>query len=174
MLPLAERGYKVIAIELDSVALYGGTVRLPGGDEKHSLGLVERLRLEGLQDAVTVISEDFLQRSSPILLCDAIFTSCSWHYSRNHSTPLASFVQRLQERVNPGGIFCAEYMMPVEKRHEGIEHYAKEGQIGKLFCEGWMVTEQFYTPKFVEKGHVHNLQDHYHRMGFILAARVHA
>ena len=171
VLPLALRGYRVVAIELDQTALFGGPIESPDGSENQSLGLVERLRLEGLQEVVTVVAEDFLQSPPPASQSDAIFTSCSWHYSRNHWRPLASFVQKMQQRVKPGGIFCSEYMMPVEQKHDKIEHYPKEGQIEAMFGEGWTVLEQFYTTNFLEKGHAHNLQDHYHRMGFMLATR---
>ena len=171
MLPLAASGFQVVAIEPDEIALLGGVVEMPDGSHTHSLGLQERLKQEGIEHKVTVIAKDLLQIPSSFPQSDAIFTSCSWHYSCNHSVPLLYFIRKMQSLVTPGGLFCAEYMMPVEAKHEESEHYAREGEIEKLFGSGWITLEQFYTSVFLEKAHVHNLHDHYHRMGFILAQK---
>ena len=77
----------------------------------------------------------------------------------------------MQAIVEEGGIFCAEYMMPCEPRHEGKEHYLREGELRKYFANDWEVLEEFYTVPFAEKAHVGNLVDHIHRMGFFMAKR---
>lgn len=86
VLPLAAAGYRVIAIEKDPFALHGGEVSLPGDTTAHALGLTDRLKREGLDNQVQVIEQDFLQSDLPEAGCDAVWTSCSWHYSANHHT----------------------------------------------------------------------------------------
>ena len=48
----------------------------------------------------------------------------------NHARPLAEFIGAMSRLCRPhGGVFGAEYMMPVEPRHFTIEHYPGEGQV---------------------------------------------
>lgn len=170
VLPLAADGWKVIAIERDPVAVHGGEVMYPDGPGTMP-GLLARAYQDGLEPKITIMDRDFRNLDLP-LQCAVVFTSCSWHYSLNHNTPLEQFVCSMQEAVSRGGIFCAEYMMPVEDRHVAIEHYLEEGQLAKYFpATDWNIRLQFYTDTFLELAHVGNLTDHWHRMGFILAER---
>ncbi|WP_405809279.1 SAM-dependent methyltransferase [Streptomyces sp. NBC_00210] len=171
VLPLAAAGYRVIAIERDPFALHGGEVRLPGDTNAHAMGLIDRLKLEELYDRVQVMEEDFLQAESPETRCDAVWTSCSWHYSANHRRPLADFVARMQSLVRVGGLFGAEFMMPVEQRHCFVEHYTSPEKLGSWFATNWDVLLTLRTSEFTERPHVGQFQDHTHRMGLLLAAR---
>ncbi|MFJ2645808.1 class I SAM-dependent methyltransferase [Streptomyces sp. NPDC087420] len=170
VLPLAAAGYRVIAVERDPLALHGGEVHLPGDKRAHTTGLVDRLKLEAVYDRVQVVEEDFLQAEPLGMLCDAVWTSCSWHYSANHRSPLAEFVTRMQAMVRPGGLFGAEFMMPVEQRHHGIEHYTSPEKLRRHFIGDWDVLLTLRTNEFTERAHVGRLQDHTHRMGLLLAA----
>lgn len=171
VLPLAAAGYRVVAVERDPFALHGGEVQLPGDTNAHAMGLIDRLKLEALYDQVQVVEEDFLQAESPQAHCDAVWTSCSWHYSANHHRPLADFVTRMQSLVRVGGLFGAEFMMPVEHRHYLIEHYTSPEKLGSHFAADWNVLLTLRTNEFTERAHVGQLQDHTHRMGLLLAAR---
>lgn len=170
VLPFAETGWNVAAIEVDRTALYGGLVKFPGIGQQEISGLVRRLCLEGLKQQVEIINDNFLTCNLPSS-CSAIFTSCSWHYSRNHHHPVREFIERMRAVVARGGIFCAEYMMACEPQHEGKEHYLKEGELRRYFANNWEVLDEFYTVPFAEKAHVGNLVDHIHRIGFLLARR---
>lgn len=170
VIPLAEAGWGVIAIEVDKTALYGGYVEIPIIGRQKMMGLTGRLRIENLEQHIEIINADFLTCNLSSL-CFGIFTSCSWHYSRNHNRPLGEFIKRMQAVVAEGGIFCAEYMMPCESRHKAKEHYLKEGELRKHFENNWEVLEEFYTVSFTESAHVGNLVDHIHRMGFFMARR---
>jgi hypothetical protein len=172
VLPLAEKGYHVKAIELDETALKGGSINLPSGEVGEMLGLRRRLDKEGLTDKVEIFASDFLNEAFVIPSTDAVFTSCSWHYSCNHVKPLENFIHKMQTGVNSDGIFCAEYMMPVEEKHYHSEHYVQEGKLHSMFNNGWLIIEEFYTEPFVEKAHVGNLTDHWHRMGFFMATKL--
>lgn len=169
VIPLALRGYRVLAIEPNRMALDGGTVELPGHIPGEMLGLRRRLASEGLAGCVTVLERNLFDLS-PLQPCDAVWTSCSWHYSINHGRSLREFTDRLQALCRPGGLLGAEFMMPVEPRHEAIEHYLDEGEIRRYFV-GWDVLWETYTPPFVEAPHVEQLEPHTHRMGLVIARR---
>jgi hypothetical protein len=134
-------------------------------------GLRKRLADEGLAEHVQIVQADLLTVSESTKPVDAVWTSCSWHYSVNHSRPLADFIRVMRNLCRPaGGVFGAEYMMPVEPRHFAIEHYLSEG-LARAFLPGWQVDWETYTPPFVEAPHVEKLTEHVHRMGLIIATR---
>src|SRR3981081_3295894 len=89
VLPLAAAGYHVIAIERDPLALHGGDVRLPGDVGSHAMGLIDRLKREDLWDRVQVLERDFLGPEPLDVRCDAVWTSCSWHYRAHTRRPPA-------------------------------------------------------------------------------------
>ncbi|MET9398509.1 SAM-dependent methyltransferase [Kitasatospora sp. NPDC002965] len=171
VLPLAAAGYRVIAVERDPLALHGGEVHLPGTAHAHATGLIDRLRLEDLYDRVQVVEQDFLGSEPLDRLCDAVWTSCSWHYSVNHRRPLAEFVARMQFLVRADGLFGAEFMMPVEARHHLVDHYTSPEKLSRHFTGAWNVLLTLRTAEFTERAHLGRLQDHTHRMGLLLAAR---
>ncbi|MFD4857144.1 class I SAM-dependent methyltransferase [Streptomyces atratus] len=174
VVPLAAAGYRVIAIERNPIALHGGEVQLPGDKTGHAVGLIDRLKHEGLYDRVQVVEDDFLAAEPAATRCDAVWTSCSWHYSANHHQPLGEFVNRMQRLVRPGGLFGAEFMMPITQRHHMLEHYTSPERLRQYFIGDWDVLLTLRTNEFAEQAHVGQLQDHTHRMGLLLAARASA
>ncbi|MFD7866245.1 class I SAM-dependent methyltransferase [Streptomyces sp. NPDC059783] len=171
VVPLADAGYRVIAIERDPLALHGGEVQVPGGGAGHAMGMIERLTQDGLHDRVQVVEDDFLASEPVTAPCDAVWTSCSWHYSANHHRSLGEFVDRMQRLVRPGGLFGAEFMMPLTQRHHVLEHYTSPERLRRYFTGDWDVLLTLRTDEFTERGHVGQPQDHNHRMGLLLAAR---
>lgn len=171
VLPLAEAGYDIIAVENDFKALHGGQVLLPTTGLAYAPGLVERLDIAGLDRRVRIEATDFLEADPADLTADAVWTSCSWHYSANHRRPLTEFVERMQHLVRPGGLFGAEFMMPVDERHHRIEHYTTPDKLAELFdSHTWDVLLTLRTDPFTEHAHVEQLHDHTHRMGVLIAA----
>ncbi|MET7637330.1 SAM-dependent methyltransferase [Streptomyces sp. NPDC005438] len=140
-------------------------------DQAHAWGLIDRVKLEELHERVQVVEDDFLEGEPLDLRCEAIWTSCSWHYSANHHRPLGEFVDRMQRMVSPGGVFGAEFMMPVERRHHMIEHYTSPERLHHHFLGDWEVLLTLHTDRFTERPHIGRLQDHTHRMGLLIAAR---
>ncbi|WP_228540325.1 class I SAM-dependent methyltransferase [Nocardia sp. XZ_19_369] len=172
VLPLAEDDHPVIAIESDPVALNGGEVLLPVSGIASAPGLVGRLKDAGLDELVRVVCADFLDTAPGQVAADAVWTSCSWHYSANHKRPLGEFVTRMQQLVRPGGVFGAEFMMPFEYRHEYVEHYTTPDQLARYFApDEWTVLLRLQTEVFTERAHVGQLRDHKHRMGLLIAKR---
>ncbi|MFM9608065.1 class I SAM-dependent methyltransferase [Streptomyces niveiscabiei] len=171
VLPLAAAGYRVIAVERDPFTLHGGEVSLPGDSKAHAAGLIDRLQKEELSDRVQVIEEDFLTAGLAEACCDAVWTSCSWHYSANRHRPLADFVGRMQSLVRQGGLFGAEFMMPVEQRHTLVEHYTSPERLARHFGGDWDVRLTLRTGEFIERPHRGQPHEHTHRMGLLIAAR---
>ncbi len=171
VVPLAAAGYRVIAIERDPLALHGGEVCLPGDVTTYAMGLVARLKHEGLQDKVQVVERDFLAAAPCNGSCDAVWTSCSWHYSMNRRRSLAEFVGYMQRLVRPRGLFGAEFMMPTEESHFLTEHYTSPEKLSRHFTDGWTILLTLRTSEFTEHAHVGQLHDHAHRMGLLIAVR---
>ncbi|WP_194838806.1 bifunctional 2-polyprenyl-6-hydroxyphenol methylase/3-demethylubiquinol 3-O-methyltransferase UbiG [Nocardia sp. XZ_19_369] len=171
VLPLAEAGYNVVAIEKDPLALYGGEVLLPVSGLGYTPGLVERVKDADLQHSVRIVAEDFLDCDPADLAAEAVWTSCSWHYSANHRRPLVEFITHMQRLVRPGGVFGAEFMMPVQEQHHRIEHYTTPDSLASYFGDAWDVLLTLQTDPFVERAHIGQLHDHTHRMGMLIASR---
>ena len=173
VLPLAARGWEVTAVDVDAAAIHGGCVTLPGGEVVRSPGLIERVSKAGFSERVEAIEADFRDLSFGPRF-DVVFTSCSWHYSLNANHPVSTFVEAMVAAVKVGGIYCAEYMMPVHVEHFAGDRYLVEGQLRHYLSRpNWTILEEFYTPPFVEAGHVGAREDHVHRMGFLMARRKH-
>lgn len=137
----------------------------------YRVSMIERLKQEGLHDRVHVVEEDFLASEPDAAPCDAVWTSCSWHCSANHHRPLGEFIDSMQRMVRPGGLFGAEFMMPLTQRHHVLEHYTSPEKLRRYFIGDWDVLLTLRTNEFTEQAHVGQLQDHNHRMGLLLAAR---
>ncbi|GII22836.1 class I SAM-dependent methyltransferase [Planosporangium mesophilum] len=171
VLPLARRGIRVLAVERDPLALNGGQIALPGQMGSTMPGLRQRLAVEGLSSFVEIVESNLLDMQAPAQLFDAVWTSCSWHYSVNHSRPLADFIATMAALCRPHrGLLGAEYMMPVEPRHLSIEHYPEQGEVRRLFRD-WRIDWEAYTVPFLEAPHVEQFTEHIHRMGLIIATR---
>ncbi|HEV7899253.1 MAG TPA: class I SAM-dependent methyltransferase [Planosporangium sp.] len=171
VLPLARRGIRVLAVERDPLALNGGQVTLPGQMGSTMPGLRQRLAAEGPSSLVEIVENNLLDMAAPAQPVDAIWTSCSWHYSVNRSRPLADFIMAMIALCRPhGGLLGAEYMMPVEPRHLSVDHYPEQGEVRRFF-RGWRIDWETYTVPFLEAPHVEQLTEHVHRMGLIIATR---
>ena len=155
VLPLARKGLTVTAVDIDSEALLEG-----------EQSLRQRASMQGLADRVNCQHGDI--RDMFVGDHDAVWTSCSWHYSRNFDRPLSSFIDALKSHVRPNGIFGAEYMMPVDLRHVEVVHYLEPGEVWG-FLPDWTRLWDAYTTVYREEPHPGQPEPHVHRMGFIMA-----
>lgn len=172
VIPLAEKGWNISAIDIDKDSLYGGKIESPNGIVIPIPGILSRLKERNLEDYVKVYNENFMAWEIDRKY-HAIFTSCSWHYSLNHDVPLINIIEKMQSVLGKNGIFCAEYMMPCEEWHYSVEHYVKKNQLKTYFPHNqWEILECFYTDVFEESAHVGNVKDHKHRMGFFIAKKL--
>ena len=154
VLPLVRYGARVTAIECDRDAVEG---------------LRQRLTTERLTDSVEIITGDVLDLVE-FGVHDAVWTSCSWHYSRNHRRPVTEFIAGLERLCSRSGLLGAEYMMPIEPQHEQVEHYIPEGRL-RGYLPGWDPIWETYTPVFDEAPHPCQPHTHQHRMGLFIGRR---
>lgn len=168
VLPPARRGHKVLAIDIDEVALYGGyKTGLLG--ETYMPGLVSRLRTENLSDRVEVVLGDYFE-THPTRKFHAVFTSGAVQYSRNQKHSMSHMVSCLQDSVKGGGFFYADYMLPMEEMYKGRDNYPAKHRWSEFFIkDGWRIIYNRVLPPQFEKAHVDKPVDHYHHWGHILA-----
>jgi SAM-dependent methyltransferase len=168
VVPLAEMGYEVVAIERDQLAVDGGAAPGPAGAlEWRIAGLRKRLAAEGLAGDVDIRVCDLFELDT-VPACDAVWTSCSWHYSVNHGRPMQAYIDHMTALLRPGGLFGAEYMMPMDLRDYEIEHYLDEGEVRDYLKAADVLWEVASAP-FIEAPHLGQPEPHSHRMGFVLA-----
>jgi hypothetical protein len=77
----------------------------------------------------------------------------------------------MQRLVAPGGLFVAEYMMPIRPSDVAEERYLRAGELRRMFDEEWSVQEDWRTGPYDEGPHVDNPVRHRHEMGYFAALR---
>ena len=170
VLPLARRGHSVVALDVDTVALFGGAKKGPSG-KVAVIGLTERLRRERLRHLVTIQHADYTTVTPTA--SHGVFTSGSIHYSRNLAVPVAKLMERIKPFVRPHGYLYIDYMLPVEARHASRQNYLRRGELRKYFqASDWRILMDQVRPRFIERAHVDNPVDHYHQLGYFLAQRL--
>lgn len=139
VLPAAKRGFKVLAIDIDRVALYGGVIPLHGKDIE-VMGLTNRLKVEGVEKQVTVVCDDsfaYNRRGS----FSGVFTSGSIHYQNNSQYPLSQIINNLQSYVAPGGLLVMEYIHLSDENNNPLRHFVTGKEVMRFFPKAeWKVT----------------------------------
>jgi hypothetical protein len=170
VLPAARRGHSVLAIDIDEIALYGGTKLGPTGAVQ-MLGLSERLRREHLSQRVSIVHEDFVEYRSAKRF-HAVFTSGAVQYSRNMKHSLEEIVRKLKTYVGEHGYIYVDYMLATEEKHRRRDNYPTKEIWSNFFeAEGWQVIYNRVLPPLFEAAHVDNPVDHYHHWGHLLAQK---
>lgn len=198
VMPFLRCGMKVVAYDLDDIAINGGMKEFPiereeiieteyihnpdrnpiyvkvPSEEREILGLKRRVELEKLTDNLSVVMDNFY-KNPPTKTFDAVFTSCSIPYPCNFDMPISHIIDVIQKSVAPGGYVYMDYMMPLEDCHTWRpEHYLRRGEMEKFFdSEEWRIIclHEMKNPIF-EAAHVDRPEDHFHRFGYILAERL--
>ncbi len=193
--PFLRAGIKVCGFEIDQTALHGGEKVVPDREgvvnakpymksavkvgtmpckskTTYCHGLLHRLAREKLTGLFTLYERDFFHTETAQRF-SAVVTSCSIQYKCNRDLSLEQAVGKLQRVVEKDGYLLADYMMPLEDRHEWKPSvFARTGQMRKLFDKGWTVISnvEMKYPVF-EAAHVDRPEDHFHRFGYILAQK---
>ncbi|MGH3932978.1 MAG: class I SAM-dependent methyltransferase [Pseudonocardiaceae bacterium] len=157
VLPLAERGIQVVALDVDKNSLLSGQGSLKWRADNC-----------GLSSSIACVHGDMLEVDLGEF--DAVWTSCSWHYSRNFGRPLADYIDAMKRHIRRSGIFAAEYMMPVDVKHVQVEHYIEPGEVWG-FLRSWERLWDAYTTAYEEAPHPGQDFPHVHRMGFCVARK---
>lgn len=170
VLPAARRKFNVLAVDIDSVALYGGAKEGVGGQVTMP-GLVARLEAEGLSSQVKVLCADFTElKPEPM---DAVFTSGSIQYSCNMPKTADALLQAALGFVRPGGLFYIDYMLPYEVKYIGRPNCPDAAWWRQKAAElnDWTVMHHRVLQPTRDIAHVEYPVDHYHQWGHLLMRR---
>jgi SAM-dependent methyltransferase len=170
VLPAARRGFRVLAVDVDPVALYGGPKPGIGGDV-YMPGLVARLKAEGLSGKVHVVCGDF-SRIGP-RPSGAVFTSGAIQYSYNLPSTADYLLDAVLRFVASHGLIYIDYMLPYERKYAGRPNCPNaewwRERIGEL--NGWQVLYHRILPPTRDAAHVEFPIDHFHQWGHLLMRR---
>lgn len=170
VVPAARQGLRVVAIDVDDVALFGG--HKPGltGDV-YMPGLAARLRTEGLTDRVSVVHENFM--SLPAHESDAVFASGAFQYSFNSTHTAEELLEAAMQFVAPRGLFYVDYMLPFEAKYKGRPNCPDADwwrtKIANL--RGWDVLHHRVLPPVPDIPHVEYPEPHSHQWGHLFLRR---
>jgi hypothetical protein len=167
VLPAARKGHKVLAIDIDHVAIFGGNKVGPNGNILMP-GLISRLNTENLTKYVEVACQDFVE-FSPASKQHAVWTSGAINYSFNLKHSISSVIESIKRYVVKKGFIYFDYMMPFEPSHFERVNYFKEGELVKYFNESnWKVIYDIAAKRpQLELAHVDLPTDHYHKWGHL-------
>lgn len=169
VLPAARRGFQVLALDIDPVALYGGVITV-GENKTEVMGLVERLRREGLADRVTVVNEDYVTYA-PESPYSGVFTSGSVHYQENSRHSLANILRSIQSYVTPRGVLDMEYIHVSESNNNPDRYYLTRAEVAQFFLRNeWVVTSN-KRKTYIEAPNPRNPQTHCITWGRLYAQR---
>jgi SAM-dependent methyltransferase len=170
VLPAARRGHHVLGIDVDEIALFGGTKLGPHGGT-HMPGLLARLQAENLEKSADVVHADFVEYQ-PTVQYHAVFTSGSVQYQRNLKHPVHSIVVAIQSFVAPGGFLYVDYMLPSEPEQLDRANYLSKEAWKCFFPEPtWTVLYNRVLPPLLDRAHVDFPIDHFHTWGHLLVRR---
>jgi hypothetical protein len=166
VLPCTRRGYKVLAVDMDEIAIYGGYKVGPEGDV-YMEGVLSRLRIEGLESFAEVIHADFVE-FIPNEKFHAVFTSGAINYSYNTKHELHAIIEKICSYVADGGLIYFDYMLPMMDKEKKKRYYFKKGELKSYFkTPAWDVLFDRVLPPLLEKAHVDMPIDHYHHWGHL-------
>lgn len=132
----AKRGFKVFAVEMDKVALYGGVTEIAGKPVKIQ-GLMDRLRHENVEKNVEVFEGDFLS-THPSKTFSGVFTSGSIHYAENTKYSLKEAIDGIKSYVSLNGILFIEYIHKSEIDSDPHRYFLTKTEIAQYFnADGW-------------------------------------
>ncbi|TQF06665.1 class I SAM-dependent methyltransferase [Kitasatospora acidiphila] len=169
VLPAARRGFKVWAIDIDEVTLFGGVKKDTSG-EVPVPGLANRVKAEGFEDSVEIVHGDFMA-VRPDRTFDCVFTSGALQYSNNLDHTLAEMVDAVGDCVKPGGLLYIDYMLPYEEKYQGRPTCPEAPWWQEYFKSRprWDVKYNRAMPPTLDKAHLDYPVDHYHQWGHVLA-----
>jgi hypothetical protein len=168
VLPAARMGIRVVAVDVDEIALFGGQK-----DGVHMPGLEHRLRAEGLTGQVEVICGDFMSTGADART-HGVLTSGALQYSRNLPYRLEGMVQRVTDHALVNGLLYIDYMLPFEDKYKGRPICPEAGWWKSYFQsrDDWRVLYNRVLPPVVDHAHIEYQVDHFHQWGHLMAERL--
>lgn len=109
VIPAARRGFKVLAIDIDKIALYGGQTCI-NGHQINIVGMRKKLIRLGLEKSVTIVDQSYLEYQ-PEMTYSGVITSESTHYEINTSKySLIEMIDKIKSYVSVNGILLFEHL----------------------------------------------------------------
>ncbi|MCK5601106.1 hypothetical protein KAR91_04500 [Candidatus Pacearchaeota archaeon] len=166
VLPCARKGYQVLAIDTDHVALFGdSTDGHKGAGERE--GLIHRLKKERLERYVSIFCDDFVH-FSPSKRCHAVYTSGAINYSYDTRYSVSDMINKISTFVDDGGLIYFDYMLPLSGQMKKQRYYFKKGELRSYFqTPDWKLLYDRVLPPRLEKAHFGSPVDHYHHWGYL-------
>lgn len=165
--PLLNHCNVLTVVELDKIALFGGEVQVNKDTRRYDKGVVQKFEDQIKQERLKVVESNILDIDFHNEF-DFVFTSSSFHYSINEGK-VESIIHKMIDSIKIGGIYSAEYMMPINEEQLTTTRFLKKGEMVSLL-EGYGidVSYSYYSEPYLEKAHAYVPYDHYHQMGFSL------
>ena len=171
VLPAARKGHRVLAVDMDKVALLGGTKAGPQGPVRMA-GLRKRTEIEAVGSNVTIICADFVSLR-PHSIFDLTFSSGAIQYSYNLRHDIRTIVDGIQAYVRQGGFIYLDYMHPITVDQAARQSFLTKQAVDAFFpSTHWTILFHRLMAAATERGHVDNPRDHLHRWGHILVRRI--
>ncbi|CBN58808.1 MULTISPECIES: hypothetical protein [Kamptonema] len=169
--PFLKEGYRVTAVDNDSIALYGGEVEFQGQNIKVE-GLINNLKYEGYDNSqCKIVHQNYMDLKNDNLY-HVVLTSCSWHYKKNFCYSFGEIIDKMQSFVEKDGLFLADYFMPIKEKHFLYEHYLKPGKILDFFkASEWKIILDLDVGIIEEAPHVFKDEWHQHHYGAFVAKK---
>jgi hypothetical protein len=170
VLPAARKQFKVLAVDIDEVSLYGGLKPGTGGLVSMP-GLVSRLQVEHLSDQVEVVHGDFVEMVPRPT--DAVFISGAIQYSHNLPNTAEKLLTAALLFVGLRGLFYIDYMLPYETKYIGRPNCPDAAWWRRWVSglDGWNVLHHRVLRPTRDPAHVEFPVDHVHQWGHLLMRR---
>lgn len=138
VLPAVQKGFDVLAIEIDKIALYGGVSKI-GRKNVEVLGLRKKLENIRKQDKVKIINQSYLEYT-PKSTFSGVIVSEGLHYEANANYSLKEIVKKIQTYVSVNGLIMVEHLHFSEKNNDP-KRYLTSSQLAAFFDKTkWKVT----------------------------------
>jgi len=169
VIPAVKMGFKVLAVENDPIAIYGGRV-IKGDMEFYTSGLIKHIEKNGANKLATVVDGDYItyNNNRPF---SGVFTSGSIHYQNNSNHSLQRIIKSIQNYVAIRGLLLLEYIYRSPENNNPKRHFVTSKQINSFFHKSdWKVTSN-KKKVYIEKPNSRNNDIHRIVWGRLYATR---
>jgi hypothetical protein len=138
VIPAARNGFKCLAIDIDTLSLYGGVdekIQLP---DKSVTGLVQRMKAEQVEEFVEVRNVSFLTDEASSKHA-AVFVTAAIHYEDNAQYPLSYILSRINRYVQVGGLLYHEYIHRSQYDNDPDKKFVTFDELEEFYKNGWEI-----------------------------------
>ncbi len=169
VLPAAKRGFKVLAIDIDKTAIYGGKIRIANQTVVME-GLLDRLKKDRLERYVEVVNEDFMRYDVKKTYSD-VFSSGLIHYRENEKYPKSLIIDKIKSFVSPGGILLLEYIHRSDTANDPKRYFFTKTEMSSFFSDSVFEVTSHKVKSYIEPPNPRNYRIHKITWGRLYAIR---